>query len=230
MLVICNGMPRSASTWSFNVVTALLRAGGGSIYGAYNEDVAQFLASAEPSARHLVLKCHSLDSVGRALAASGAAKVLYTWRRLSDTVASFMRMFSVDFDHALAVTRDSLQLYEFHRRSGNAVILSYEEIIAAPADAVRRIDRYLGLDSGAETVETVRTVNTLDRMRDRADALERRENQARLIQLERTAYDPETLLNIKHIRDGGIGYGAQVLSADQLTQIKAAAREYDLAE
>jgi len=130
----------------------------------------------------------------------------------------------------LAVTRDSLQLYEFHRRGGNAVILNYEEIVAGPLEAIRRIDRYLALDSDSEVLTAVCAANALDRMRERADALDRRENQARLIRLERTAYDPETLLNVKHIRDGGIGYGAPVLTPAQLAQVKAAAREYELVE
>lgn len=232
MLVICNGMPRSASTWSFNVVIGLLRyrKDAEGVHGGYDEEVARFLSAVPEKARDIVLKCHSLDSLGRALAQAGAARVIYTWRDISDAIVSFMRMFRVDFEHAFAVTRDSLQLYEFHRRTGNVVALHYDEIAAEPQAAVRRIDAYLGINSPAEMIRAVAEQTSFARMRERTQELAAPEKHQRLVKLERTTYDPETLLNLDHIQNGGSGYGRAVLTPSQLAQAGQLAREFGVRE
>ncbi len=232
MLVLCNGMPRSASTWSFNVAIGLLRhrANAEQVHGGYDEDVGHFLGAIPGQSRHVVLKCHSLDSFGRALAQSGAAKVIYTWRNISDAIASFMRMFNVDFEHAFAVARDSLQLYDFHRSTGNVVVLHYDEIAAESLESVRRIDAYFGFHSSEEVLRSVCEQTSFTEMRAKVGILDNTENQQRLIKLERTTYDPETLLNLNHIRDGGTGYGRELLSPTQLARIAQLSREFDVHE
>jgi hypothetical protein len=232
MLVLCNGMPRSASTWSFNVAIGLLRyqADAAHVHGGYDEDVARFLGAIPEQSRHLVLKCHSLDPIGRALAQSGAAKVIYTWRNISDAIASFMRMFNVDFEHAFAVTHDSLQLYDFHRSVGNVVVLHYDEITKESLETVRRIDAYLGLDSSLDVIRSVGEQTSLSQMRAKVSILDSTANQERLIKLERTTYDPETLLNVNHIRDGSSGYGRMLLSVAQLARIAKLSREFSVQE
>jgi hypothetical protein len=104
MLVICDGMPRSGSTWSFNVVLHLLcRAEPGCVlHSGYEESLPRFLEWTPPSATGAVLKCHDLDPLARALVQMGAALVIYTWREPADAVASCMRMFGQHFDAALA--------------------------------------------------------------------------------------------------------------------------------
>ena len=101
MLLLCNGMPRSASTWSYNVAMALLRKDG--VYGGYDENLYRFLCGLPASCVHAVLKCHSLDAAGLALAQLQAAKVIYTWRDLADATASYITMFDVDFEHTIAL-------------------------------------------------------------------------------------------------------------------------------
>jgi hypothetical protein len=221
-------MPRSASTWSFNVAVGLLRARGDAerVYGGYDEEAARFLSTAPERSRDLVLKCHSLDAVGRALTRAGVAKVIYTWRNITDAIASFMQMFEVDFEHAFAVTRDSLLLYDFHRKTGNAIALHYDEIAREPFESVRRIDTYLALDSAAEVMRAVCERTSFAQMREKANELAGTSNQARLIKLEKTTYDPETLLNLNHIRNGGSGYGRGILTPSQVTRAVELAREF----
>jgi len=109
MLVFCNGMPRSASTWSYNVALGLLRrSASGEVHGGYDDNLPRFLGSLPASAAHAVVKSHSLDSAGRSLVQLGVAKVIYTWRNLADAVASFMTMFGADFDHAIAAVAWSI--------------------------------------------------------------------------------------------------------------------------
>lgn len=223
MLVVCNGMPRSASTWSFNVALGLLKplAPAGGVYSAYDESMVRFLESVPPATAHALVKCHELDAHGRALAQTGTAKVIYTWRDPADAVASCMRMFSHDFGTALACVEASLDLYAFHQRCGTALILDYERIVVDPLAAVQRIAAFLELDERSDAIRAVTEETSLPRMKEKAEALP---DEAHLIALCGFPHDPETLLHPHHIRDGGSGYGRKLLTADQLERIPALSR------
>jgi hypothetical protein len=230
MLILCNGMPRSASTWSFNVVTGLLRRSNPAqkVQGGYDEDVARFLGGIDWDTAHAVLKCHSLDPIGHTLVHVGAAKVIYTWRDIADAMVSYMRMFGNDFEHALGVMGTSLQLYRFHLESGNAVILGYDDIMTYPADAIDLIARYLGVEGRPELIAQVNEETSLERVRKQVDQLNSDEARRRLIRHENTMYDPRTLLIVNHIRDGGSGYGRALLSQEQLGRIDDLMRKWGL--
>lgn len=226
MLIFCNGMPRSASTWSFNVAMDLLRGVRPgepieSVYGGYepDENVAKFLAMAPADAVHIILKCHSLDALGRALTRAGAAKVIYTWRDAADAIVSFQTMFGADFEAAFASIASSLELMRFHQQHGNALILEYEEITGKPIESVKLLASYLDLEPREELIEEIATQSSLDRMRDKSEQLSTIAEQDRLVRHQRTAYDKETLLHVHHIRDGSSGYGRAALTADQLRRI-----------
>jgi hypothetical protein len=229
MLIICNGMPRSASTWSFNVVLGLLRNSysGVGVYGGYSEAVAQFLESIPLPCAHVVLKCHTLDAVGRILAQSGAAKVIFTSRDIADAAASFMAMFNHSFEHALDVMDSALELHRFHLGGGNAVILRYDEVMSDPPGAVRRIAEYLGLPVDSEIIREVAAETSFERMSKKVRELDTIKDEGRLVRLPSTSYDPATLLNINHIRDGRSGYGQTVLTAEQLKMVAALIHKYD---
>jgi hypothetical protein len=224
MLVLCNGIPRSASTWSYNVAMAVLRNSAQEVYGGYDENLQRFLAGVPPSCAHAVLKCHSLSTVGLGLAQVRAAKVIYTLRDLTDATASFMTMFGVDFEHAIAVMSSSLDLYQRHRSNG-ALILSYEAITRKPTESVSAIAAYLNIAARPELIDEIAEANSIDRMREKVKEISSLEYDGSLIRHERTSYDPETLLNLDHIRDGSSGYGVGQLNEDQVRRIEELRRE-----
>lgn len=221
MLVLCNGMPRSASTWSYNVSVGLLRlASSAEVYGGYDENLHRFLRGLPSSASHAIVKCHTLDATGIGLAQLNCVKVIYTWRDLADATASFMLMFDIDFDHTLSVMSLSLDLYRRHRRNG-ALILSYRDIIGDPEGSVRKVAAHLELDLSPELINGVAGSNSLERMSEKVREIGSLEYGPKLIRHERASYDPETLLNVDHIRNGASGYGATMLNQGQLARIAA---------
>jgi hypothetical protein len=235
MLVLCNGMPRSASTWSYNVAMALLRRSAEEVYGDYDENLHRFLCGLPASCVHAVLKCHSLDAAGLGLAQLQAAKVVYTWRDLADATASFMTMFDVDFEHTIALMSNSLDLYRRHRRNG-ALILSYESITQHPTESVAAVASYLNVEVRQEQVAEIAEANSFGRMRERVKEISMLDYRERLVRHDRTSYidaahdrsyvyDPDTLLHIDHIRDGSTGYGASRLTQAQLRRLEKLLRE-----
>jgi Sulfotransferase domain len=226
-VVLCNGMIRSASTWSYNVVLKLLRAAlGESVYGDYSENIAQFLQSSPPAAARLVLKCHMLDPTGRELVESGEAKVVYTCRDLADAAVSFMRMFNYDFEHTLSALGGALELYQFHRKSGTALILGYPEITDHPLESVAKIAAYLGVAAPVKILERVAEETSVERARERVEQLKAGVDEDKLVRFDRFVHDRETLLNLDHIRDGSSGYGRRALTEEQLRRIDALAEQY----
>jgi hypothetical protein len=224
MLVLCNGIPRSASTWSYNVTMAVLRHSTHEVYGGYDENLHRFLGGLPSSCVHAVLKCHSLDSAGLGLAQLHAAKVIYTWRDLADATASFMTMFGVDFEHAIAVMSSSLDLYGHHRNNG-ALVLGYQGITQKPAEAVAAIASYLNVTASQELIAEIAEANSFDRMHQRVKEISSLDYNGCLIRQDRGSYDPETLLNLHHIRDGRTGYGPSRLNQSQLRRLEELARE-----
>jgi hypothetical protein len=227
MQIICDGMQRSGSTWSFNVVKGLLQRcrPGEEIYGGYDENIAGFFASVPHTARHVVLKCHLLDPVGKAMARSGQAKIIYTWRNLPDALVSFFNMFGGDFEHAFLVLTASLVIYRFHVRGKNALMIGYDELMQQPREAIGRIAAHLGLEPDPAVMAQVAEEQSLEQVRRRVAQLDAVEDE-RLVRHENTAYDPETILHRRHIRDGSSGYGARALTAEQLGRLEALRQEY----
>jgi hypothetical protein len=228
MLIICDGMPRSASTWSFNVVLNMLRSSQPirEVYGDYDEDIARFLDSIPSTATHGVVKCHKLDFHGRALALSGTAKAIYTWRDPADAVVSCMRMFDYDFERSLSAVDSSLELYHFHRRETDALILDYERIVSATIEAVRDIAVFLGLDDQADLISAVAEQTSLARAKESSESLTA---DRRLIRDTGLEYDRETLLHRGHIQNGSAGYGRKALSIEQAEQIDELLRRHGIA-
>lgn len=225
MLVICNGMPRSASTWSFNVVRELLSDGGAQSFCGYDENLYRFFKSAPPETRDLILKCHSLDPMGLALVRSGAAKLIFTWRDPVDATASFMEMFEPDFERSLAIIKIALDLMSEHKKHGNGLLLKYDEIVQDGAQAVQRVATYLGLCTDRARAASIAEDMGLDKMRRRLEEIGSLDYGPKLVRHEYGLYDPITLLNVDHIRHGGTGYGRQKLSFAQIERIESLANE-----
>jgi hypothetical protein len=220
MLVVCNGMPRSGSTWSFNVALELMRSMDASeVYGGYDESLYSFFDKLPENAKHAVVKCHTLDMVGIGLAQVRAITLIYTWRNLADAAASFMLMFGVSFEHAIAVLDHSLDLYHFHRRNG-ALILSYEDLTQRAEESVQRVAAHIGMTVSPRVIREIAQKTSLEKMRERVIEIASPQYATRLIEHEQTFYDPETLLNLNHIRHGGSGYGASRLEEPQLERLR----------
>jgi len=222
MIVLCNGMPRSASTWSFNVCRLLLKdlRPDATLYGRYHENLAEVIDPLCGSYDHVVLKCHTLDQRGREPCRSGVARAIYTHRDPFDAIHSAMVMFRHSFEDALESIRRSMELFEFHRSTGEAHIVSYEAIVCTPENAIADVAAYLDLkddlsdpNATAQTVLRVTAETSIGAMKEIAGQVGR-ERQG--IRTPRSIYDPETQVHRNHIRDGRTGHARDYLSAQQM--------------
>src|ERR1041385_6678841 len=208
MVILCDGMGRSGSTWSFNVAVQLLRSydSNRKTFGFYNEKPAVLAAAVRPRSSNLVVKSHALDPISYELCCTGRIKAIYTWRNPYDVVVSCTRMFGSTVEHWVATLQRWLQLWSFHLRTGSACIVPYESIVKEPWAAIGRIAAYLGLSLEPDCLEKIGqevSFEAVKRFSQHVNELK----PPRLIQSGEYVFDRETLLHKDHIRDGRIGYG-----------------------
>ncbi|HEX6409545.1 MAG TPA: hypothetical protein VFZ88_03030, partial [Sphingomicrobium sp.] len=109
MIVFIAGMPRSGSTFSFNIARRLLEDRG----SVYQEPTGDLLGAFERlgGAAHLLLKGHSADKVTLQLAQLGAMKVVCTVRKPADAIASWMTTFGFTLEQSLGHMEDWLRMF-----------------------------------------------------------------------------------------------------------------------
>ncbi len=138
MIVLLAGMPRSGSTFSFNVAREILSTRG-SVYQEACDDVVGAVGRSG-GADHVLVKTHDLDEPSLALARAGAICIIMTVRRVEDAMASWFDAFgSVPEPIALDFMQHWICLFQ-HLRT-QALIIPYKQIDRRPWLAVWRIAR-----------------------------------------------------------------------------------------
>ena len=226
MVVLCDGMVRSGSTWSFNVALELLRSSNEhqKTFGLFSEKPEVLLSAVRPRSSNLVIKSHKLDQSAYQLCRTGAIKAIYTWRHPYDAIVSCMRMFGWSFQQSIDVLRSSLRVWSFHRATNTAHVISYESIIQTPSAAIGRIASYLGVGVEVERLNRIARATSLDQVRSLSQHVNDLDT-GRLVRMNEHVYDRQTLLHQGHVTDGRIGYGAGLLDLEQRGTIDEMIRE-----
>lgn len=222
MIIFCSGMPRSASTWSYNVCYRLLleQSQESLIHASFSDDFRGCVDRLDGSQRDLLLKCHRLDPLARSLILLKGGFSVYTYRNPFDAIVSSMRMFDQSFETAYTFVASSLDLFRFHKEAGlQCCLIPYTQVVNAPLMAVTAIQELLGIQISAALLEQISSETGLENMRRISDGVES-EAMHSVKTPEGLSYDRRTLLHRNHIRDGSCGYGRRMLSAEQQRQVE----------
>lgn len=220
MLLFCDGMMRSASTWVYNVVFTLLKA------AFPDKDVrrtanANSIAAMEAmaGADWAIVKCHGLDENARAIFLEGKARAIYTHRDIYDAVASLLVMFRFSFSDVLQLMEASLDAYDFHCATGNYLCVDYESIAGNPCEVIRTISDFLDVSAPSGTIERIAEAHSLAAIKEFSSNLSLL-GEDRVQSCSFTRYDRETQWHVRHVRNGGIGYGRRYLMPEQIEQLE----------
>jgi hypothetical protein len=226
MVVLCDGMFRSGSTWSYNVALQLVRSccPHRKAYGLYSENPAVVLAAARPRISHLIIKSHILDPSAYELCRAGSIKAIYTWRHPYDAIVSAVGMFGYSVDYWIDRLQSTLRIWSFHRSTGSAYVISYDSIVSTPAASVSSIADYLGLNIQPEQASHIAEAMSAEQVKTFSQQIDELEP-SRVVRRDGLVYDRQTLLHQNHIRDGRIGHGAGVLDPEKLAVIDALLQE-----
>lgn len=221
MLLFCDGMPRSATTWIYNVMFAVLKAAfpAADIRRTHNEDSQAARETLGNGADWDIVKCHWLDENARAIFRSGSARAIYTHRDIYDAIASYLVMFRFSFDRGLSAISESLDVYDFHCETGNFLCIDYESVVGRPISVIRGITSFLGLDVSDGAIEVIGEAHSLAAIKE-LSAKPTLLGEDRIERNSASRWDRETQWHVRHVRNGGIGYGRRYLMPQQIEQIE----------
>jgi len=217
MMVLLAGMPRSGSTFSFNVVREVLR-----IRGRIHQEACDDIIGAvhrSDGANHVLVKTHKLDATSMELAEAGAMRIIITVRRVEDAMASWFDAFDAASEEiALQIMRDWLCLFR-HLRS-RALIVSYEEIDRRPWFATWRIARAVCPAIGpAEVIRIARRFSKAEVKR-QADQLA--PDASEVTDIGFSYFDNATFFHRRHVASLVSRPAEERLTYERLARIRAA--------
>lgn len=215
MIVLLAGMPRSGSTFSFNVVRDVLRARG-TIYQEASGDMAGAVRRSN-GAQHVLLKCHAVDTPSMELAKAGAARIIITIRRIEDALASWITTFEeLPEDAAIDTMRNWLRMFRDLR--AQADIVTYDQIDRYPWLAAWRIARTICPNIGArEVIRIARRFNKAAVKR-RADTINR--NAESIQDVGWSYYDTESFFHRRHVSQVKSRAAEKRLPPERVTRLR----------
>lgn len=223
MLVLIAGMPRSGSTFSFNVVRDILRVRGRIYQSAPPPDILPELAKAGNDVQHLLLKMHQLDETAVSLVRYGAALAICTIRHPpEDAVASQIKIFGQSEESCIALIRDWLTLYAKLRPF--ALSVDYSLIDRYPLLAAWRIARFVAPDAKLREIWRTSRLNAKVNVKKITDSLPR---EGAIEHMDFTYYDPSTFYHRRHIGSLKSRSAQDLLPAEQLQRIRNAFQQHD---
>ena len=137
LIVFIAGMPRSGSTFTFNIVRELLERRG-RVHHEPHYSILSVLERSE-NADHLIVKAHSADPMTLRLLSVGAAKVVCSFRRPEDAIASRMEAFDLTLKQSIEDMSSWLSM--FRSLPASTLFLDFEEIQNHPVRTAIRIAR-----------------------------------------------------------------------------------------
>lgn len=193
MIVLVAGMPRSGSTFSYNIVRELLSRRG-TVRTEHDFDFVS-LVKHESQADHLVLKAHEADGLVCRLVGLGAIKAICTVRKPEDAIASWMQTFGFDLDQSLDVMCKWLAMYAQIRR--HALVIDYDQIDRHPVLAALRIRAFVDPGAGMLVSAAIARRYAKRAVAERTSAMRPDEKGVRDISF--SYYDEKTFLHRRHV-------------------------------
>ena len=145
MIILCLGLPSSASTWAFNIVRALLAPKNPDMLGVFAETAEAFQQAVAPGTTDVILKAHTLDdALFRTIEASDSPAII-TWRDPRDAAVSMAQRSGHDVRSSTAAVQRSaactLSLMRLNRK--NQLTLHYADDYMNRIETIRDIARCL---------------------------------------------------------------------------------------
>ena len=228
-LVLCTGILRSGSTWSFNVcrLMATVVAGReklplwtGYMVAEQSEPFFQRIGAHQPGPT--VVKAHSLGPIGMELLRSGRAKAICTYRDPRDCVASMITFAGRSFEDAVGSIAEALKMLDACAASDHALLVRYEEMIADPRRQIVAIANFLGLSLEPAILARIDELSCLETSRRVCEGLQARPADKVLCSLENHRVDPQTWLHDNHIHSGKVGRWRDEMTPQQVQVMQQA--------
>jgi hypothetical protein len=225
-IIICTGVQRSGSTWSFNVCRLLGQALAeqrrepfASTYVEQSHDLDLLLQ--KPVVGPRVIKAHNIGRLAFDQIHSGKVKAICTFRDPRDCVVSLRTFVGGEVEtHTFGIT-NSLKLLKLYQMSPHTLFIRYEEMIAEPMQQIRRIAAHLNIQLKEDQLRRIERQTNLDNSSQICQELKYRP-EARIVRHGTHRVDPVTNLHDNHIFSGKPGRWRLEMTSEEarmLTQL-----------
>jgi hypothetical protein len=140
MLVLVNGMPRSGSTFAFNIAREILTRRGSATWSASDQIETAVLGS---TAESIIVKSHNPSVLGMRLVQSGAMKAICTIRDPVEAIESWMEVFGFDIEQSIMVFQAWFRSYISLQKY--CLVIRHSEIERNRMYVIWKIARQLGV-------------------------------------------------------------------------------------
>lgn len=224
-LILCTGMMRSGSTWSYNVCRLVgamaakqLNLPFGSTY-LDGKHLDNFIRNRAPKRKGImVIKSHFPGALALKLIKLNRVNSICTLRDPRDCIASRQVFNEESFEKSVRFIKGNLSYVDFYQNAGSTLFIRYEEMKSDPAAKIRDIAAYLRINLTDQHVADIHERTSMEKAAEIAEAIESRPREE-LIRDRDHYVDPETNLHEGHIRGGKIGRWKDELSAEQIETI-----------
>jgi len=215
MIILCTGMFRSGSTWSFNVAKSIICENNpnSTIFSEYNESIKNVINDKLDAFDNIILKCHRVDEFGKSMIRHGCVKVLYTYRNPMEIIVSGMQTFNQKFDDVLGTVKNSLEFLQFQKEYENTCLISYNEIVSDPFMVVKRISKHIDINLDIGKLKKIDSCFERKKIKKLSDSLKKEDNN--IIDVGFSYYNAENLFHRNYIRDENAILWEEFLSEEQ---------------
>ena len=215
MIVIVAGMPRSGSTFAFNIVRDALCRRGSVYQEAPPPDILPELSKGG-IADHILLKVHQLDENGILIARD--ARVICTIRKPEDAIASWIQTFGFSEEESISTMREWLRLYSHLKPF--ALSVPYGVIDKEPLSAARQIMRFVVPTATIFEIWRSARRHAKAKVKKRTDFLSRSNQNIKDIGF--SWYDAKTFFHRRHVTSLKSQSAVERLPVDQVRRIRLA--------
>ena len=218
MIIFCSGMPRSASTWSFNVCRLILQATSREYRADFvgeNEKVDQYLREEDVLSQKIdfLLKTHIPGSLALELIESKQAKNICTYRDPRDSICSRLKFQSVPFDMACNNIHYCLFMYDFFKKNTDTLFISFDNVKKQPLEEITGLAQYLDCNLDENQYQKINQETSLENSLKIAENIKNQTSE-KLFKSE-SLIDKTTLLHSNHIFGAKTGRWHDELNLEQ---------------
>lgn len=218
MIILCGGMVRSGSTWSFNVCRSLLKTANlPYISGYFGEEEQVDRAIREATidlSQSLIIKAHVPGPQSLSMIREGTVKNIFTFRDPRDIICSRMKFENRGFESVLEVTVQNCSIYNWYRQFTPTLFIRFESMMADPISEIQRISNFLNLDLDDRTCRNIAEENSLEQSKKIIEKLNSLPEDRVFFEASRTI-DRDTLLQTDHVNGAIVGRWIDELNGQQ---------------
>ena len=224
-VVLCTGILRSGSTWSFNVCRLMAKVVAGRertpMWSGYMlaQQTEQFFQTTGHPPGPTIIKTHGLGPVALEKVRTEQAKSVCTYRDPRDCVASLITFTGQYFEEAVESIRGTMGILDEYMKAGNTHFIRYEEMLGDSLSQCRGIGDYLGITIEEPMLAKIDEMSNLESSKKVCEDLRHRPAGQFMRSAEDHRVDPQTWLHHNHIHSGQVGRWREEMSPQQVQEI-----------